>query len=254
MMDLKRVDRIHQKYKDIVNHFIKDVETLLPRNNTYYTIPDLINHMILLYYHMIFESNLLDYEDREKLLNLLNNNDKEIVNYSWKLIFDSAKDGFGEESILNKMNCKQNIFLLIKLKGDIIIGGYTRTGWNASTTKPRTATGARSDKDAFVFYLKSPRNYQPFISNVRQDEKSSFKALGYGNSSYYGLFGDKWIFYFSVQLMDMNALGLQYHHGSEEDGNYEEFSHGQNFLSGEDVYWYTTDEFDMEVFQIEIEQ
>ena len=93
-MDLKQVQKIPQRYKDIVNGFAKGVQYLMPKDNTYYNIVDLIKHMILLYYHTLFDSKLLNDEEIYKLTNLLSVNNKQIANYPWKLIFNSTEDGF----------------------------------------------------------------------------------------------------------------------------------------------------------------
>ena len=127
-LQLKRVDKIGQKYKNIVNGFVKQVQSELPSDNIYYNIVDLIKYMILLYYHAIFDSNLLTETEQDKLLDLFQKYNEEIVNNSWISIFDSAKDGFERDTFIDKVHDKQNILLLIKLKGDTIIGGYTKAG------------------------------------------------------------------------------------------------------------------------------
>ena len=79
----------------------------------------------------------------------------------------------------------------IKISDGTIIGGYTKGGWKKSKGK---ITDYTADKDAFVFYLQSPSNHKPFISNVKQDKESIQRALGYSVTSY-GNFGYQWIFH-----------------------------------------------------------
>ena len=86
-MDLKRVSRIPMKYIDIVNGFVKEAQTALPMNNSYFNIVDLIKHLILLYFYTFIESQLLTHDEIDKLSNLLTSNDKDIVNHAMKLIF-----------------------------------------------------------------------------------------------------------------------------------------------------------------------
>ena len=73
-MDLKRVTKIQQRYKDIVNGFVKKSQNLLPSDNAYYNIVDFIKHIILSYYHLIFESNLVNDDQKIKFLKLLEDN------------------------------------------------------------------------------------------------------------------------------------------------------------------------------------
>ena len=58
-MDLSKVQKIPHRIKDVVIGFVKSVQCLLPKDVPYYNIVDLIIHTIILYYHMVIESNLL---------------------------------------------------------------------------------------------------------------------------------------------------------------------------------------------------
>ena len=69
---------------------------------------------------------------------------------------------------------KPKIILLIQSKNGNVFGEYTNVGWN-STAHHFTHT---ADKDAFVFQKRFSRGYNPFISNVKQDEDSINMALG----------------------------------------------------------------------------
>ena len=65
-----------------------------------------------------------------------------------------------------------NVVILIQLKGECIIGGYTKTGWQ------HTKSGYSVDPDAFIFHLQSPDDQiKPFIVDIKQDEESVSKAL-----------------------------------------------------------------------------
>ena len=240
-MDLKRVSRISQKYKDIVNGFAKEVECLFPDNNSYFNIVDLIKHLILLYYHTTFESKLLNDEEKDKLLNLLKQNNKSIADYSWKLVFESREDGKKTDIFIKKVYNRPNIILLIKLQGQTIIGGFTKTGWNKSIKRYKWS----ADKNAFVFFLQSKDGHESFISNVKQNEEAVDHALGYyGNQ--YGMFGYCWIFYVTNE-----SLYQQWHHGDERYGNYEPFKHGQRYLGQSSGRSYNCDQWDIEAFQIQ---
>ena len=150
----------------------------------------------MLYYHAIFESSILNDIEKNKLLKLLKDNNKnEIVDHSWNLSFDSKKDGFLRSRFVEKVHGKPNVTLLIRLKGECIIGGYTKNGWD----KTINHYAYRPDKDAFVYYLKSNTNKDinddPFVSNVQQTEEKINHALGYDYNCY-GCFGETWLWYF----------------------------------------------------------
>ena len=80
-MNLKHVSRIPQRYKDIARGFARKMQSLFPVGNSYYNIVDLIIHIILLYYHITFDSNLLKDDEKDKLSQLLQRNDKQIPDY-----------------------------------------------------------------------------------------------------------------------------------------------------------------------------
>lgn len=102
-MDLKRVNRIGQKYKDITNGYLKIAQALFHVDNSYFNIVDLIKHIILLYYHHLFESKILSEEEQDKFITFLKTNNKHITNYEWELIYDSTKDGLKADTFVNKV-------------------------------------------------------------------------------------------------------------------------------------------------------
>ena len=78
---------------------------------------------------------------------------KDIAKYSWKLLWESSKDGFSKKACTDKVYEKPNILILIQLRGKDgpIIGGYTKIGWDKEIETHNKST---ADKDAFLFYLK----------------------------------------------------------------------------------------------------
>ena len=241
-MDLKKITKIPQRHKEIVNGYIRQAQSIMPRDNAYYNIVDLIKQKILLFYYYSFESNLLNDEQKDKLLKLLDDSNKEIANWPWSREYESAKHGFTTSAFAEKIHNKQNIVLLIKLNDDIIIGGYTKTGWDESKVVENSWI---ADKDAFVFYLESPEKYESFISNVKQDEDSISKALGY-NTHYYGMFGATWVFAFAKDFFAVQEQSDTY------GVNYEAFKHEQPLLSGSEQEYYNLGEYAMEAFVVEI--
>ena len=132
---------------------------------------------------------------------------------------------------------------MIKLKGEVVFGGYTKAGWE----KERTF-GYTEDPYAFVFSLESVTKNCVFISSVKQDEESVSHALGYDNFNY-GMFGHRWIF--SIASYD-GTLNIQDHYRWGIYSNYEPFKHGKERLYHyEERSSYNRDEFEFEVFQID---
>lgn len=242
-MDLKKVSRIPQNYKDIISGYVKEMQNIFPDDNSYYNISGLIVHVILLYYYTFIESNLFTNDEIDELFNLLLSNKKDIANDSWSLIFESTKYGIARRKFVNEVHGKENILILFKLKGEIIFGGYTKTGW--ATKRPGNYS---ADKDAFVFLLKSPEDDEAFISNVKQDEDSIKHALSYYTYSFAN-FGNRWIFYVLTQVQ---SLHIQDHPQDRHYANFEPFKHGKNHLYGSNSsnHMYSRDEFEFEVFQI----
>ena len=147
---------------------------------------------------------------------------------------------------MDKVHGLCNVLILIQVKSECIIGGYTKTGWNRQIHKQCQITDDEEfsqDKDAFVFYLKSPNNKDPFISNVKQDEESIKNALGYARG-YYGIFGYTWLF-MMMPGDEQNTFDLR---GANE--NYETYPYGWKYVTGK----YYNDESDIviEAFQIEM--
>ena len=151
-------------------------------------------------------------------------------------------------NFVEKVYDKQNILILLELDDECVIGGYTSTGWKKSIeTKVQNDDYIFNmhelDKNAFLFHLKSaPQfSYDPFISNVKQDEYSISNALTYDFllKSGYGMFGIETL----ICIDDAFFQGEQ----RAEKSCYEQFKHGHKYLSGEKEYHCTPT---VEVFQI----
>ena len=178
---LQRVVHIPQKYKDICFGFIRKAQELLPKDSAYFNIVDLIKHWILLYFYHVIESNILTEKEIETFLKLLQDNGKK-VGHGWNLIYRASRDGLDRKICINKMYGKPNIMLFIHSDGDCICGGFTATGWN----KNGLHGSYSADPEAFMFSLRSPKGWAPFISNVKKEHTEY--ALYYG-SGFYCCFG-----------------------------------------------------------------
>ena len=109
----------------------------------------------------------------------------------------------------------------------MVFGGYTKTGWWKNVFAKQFDEDWRGDKDAFLFFIKSPHCSIPFISNIKQDEKSISKALGYSTDTF-GNFGKRWAFYIKDQRF--------YQQDNGRNNNYELFGHKKEYITGSDYY------------------
>ena len=243
-MDLKRVNRIQQKPRDCVHGYVKAAQLLLPANSAYFHIVDLIKHLILLFYYSALESEILDNEDQDKFFKLLKDDDKSIANMEceWNLIFDSNKDGFKRDTFVSKVHGEPNVVIIIELKKECIIGGYTKKGWDSSINEYKWIT----DNDAFVFYLASKSKQEPFILNVAEENGDASKAVVGHDEGYYGMLGWTWIFFFDDGEFNQQDI---------EPDDYETFenfpmAHGTTITGDESYNGTPARHVVIEVFQI----
>ena len=247
-MDLKRVGKIRQKYKDIIKGYVRKVQSMFTEDKAYYNIVDLIKHIILLYYYRTFESKILTDDEQEEFMDFLTRNSKRIVDYSWKLIFDSREDSLEVNKFVDKVHDHPNVLLLIQVEGDTVIGGYTKVGWSKhiyNTYKFEDVWTA--DKDAFAFYFKSPHKKDPFISNVKQDTNSFSNAICH-SKGYYALFGNCWLF--CMKPFNKVNNGNTFDSRFNKENNYENYPYGWTFITGKKKT--AVSDVVIEVFQIEI--
>ena len=227
--DVKRINKIPQTHQDVVNTFIKDAQTMLSEDDAHYNIIDAIYHIILLYYSMTIESNILTMDEQEIFRNLWIENNKPFINNGWDLIYrhsDETKqhgttDRFDYlQNLRDKVYGRKNVMILIESSNGNVFGGYTKTGWDQS----RIDYGWSQDKDAFVFQIRSSRGYDPFISNVKQDSNSLEMALGYGLGRLMQ-FGGRWIFDITIQN---GQAAIRHSNGN----NYDKFENNLPMLGG----------------------
>ena len=242
-MDVRKVNKISQKYKDIVYGFVKKVQSLLPKDISFYNIVDLIKNLILLYYHFQFDSKILNDKEKELLRELFLENKKFIIDNDWKLIFKATRDGFKKDNFVSKVHGKSNVIILFHTVNNNLFGGYTKQGWTKEIpeTDDYQLRIYSADKDAFIFQIRSSKGYEPFISNVLNDEKSISKAIGYSPSCCYGIFGDEWIF--CVYDDDDGEVHTR------PATNYQSFKHDDQLIGEKGVYE-STHAVEIEVFHM----
>ena len=189
------------------------------------------------------ESSILTDEEQEIFRNLFIENNKLFINNQCNLIYRGSRDGFDKESCIEKVYDKQNIVILIQSQNGNVFGGYTKAGWDSDLHNSSDYT---ADKDAFVFQIRSSAGYKPFISNVKQDEKSVSQALAYYISWYWCMVGSRWIF----SIGGSGDAPRVYHLNPR---NYEEFEHNLPFLGCSDASAERTNDvlIELEAFQIQ---
>eukprot|EP01084_Bolivina_argentea_P079141 143610_1 len=81
--DLKKYQMINIQSKDLVNGYIRNIQSLFPSDISYYNIPLTVNYISTLYYVIIFEQLITEYETFEQLLQVVNDNKlhKDLTSY-----------------------------------------------------------------------------------------------------------------------------------------------------------------------------
>ena len=237
---LQNVNKIPQRYKDIVFGFIKESQQELPDSNPYYHIVSLIQHHILLYFHHAIESNILTALEQSGFFDLLQENNKSIMHQHWNLIFRLSRDTKHNEThidtsseerevFIDRVYGKQDIVVLVETVCGNVFGGYTKQGWK----KDMSDRTYLRDQDAFVFSIRSNKGWPKKLSNVINDKCD--EALAHCSGTYLN-FGSTWIFY-----QNGNILRHQ------DPDNYESFGKSHYLLGGKS----TSKVKEIEVFQLD---
>eukprot|EP01084_Bolivina_argentea_P053593 98378_1 len=189
-LDLRKVEKIGLKYKQIVFGYINRAQTLFLSENPYFNIVDLIKHICLLYYYNVFESSILTEKEREDFLELLNKSNKYLDNYEWKLIYSATGDSIKRSICVKEIYGKQNVLCLFHGINGNICGGYSSTGWvmnkhNETETSWSYPNLYSEDSDAFIFSIKSnsiTNTYKPMLFDI-QNSATNY-ALRYSRQQY----------------------------------------------------------------------
>ena len=186
-----RIQRINERYKQLVSSFIRTVHDL--------SIPESIALVTLLFYYNILESSILTDEENDKLLYLFDEQNKfqDLGNYSYKLVYKRTRDGVQENDFKDKCHDKKNLLCIIWDQNNNVFGGYTSIGW-----KGRSQLDHYVDNKAFIFIIRSIKNYEAKIFNAIKGKKAI--RIQYG---YYCMFGSNteiWMDYKTVGVAPFN--------------------------------------------------
>ncbi len=137
--ELKRIDN---KTVNLVNGFVHNTQKLLPINNAYYTIPESINRMILMFYFI--DNNIFDVCNTNK--NVINDNGRIFRLKSFGRGYINAGDSNGKKSGT----------FAIKIN-DMTIGKYVYIGITSdisNCTKDQSMGHYRKGNTYFVYGSK----------------------------------------------------------------------------------------------------
>ena len=180
-----RIKHIGHSIKDTVVGYIHRCQSLLPENEAYYQIPELISSIILLFYYNRIESSILTDKESDKLLSLFVEREvfQHLDNYDheYKLIYSSKEHGDGEKIFKELCHDQPNLLCIIHDTKDNVFGGYTCSGWIGNEDYK-----TQRDEKAFVFGIRSDRNYEPAVFKVKDEYKGPTLWTQHG---YYLMFG-----------------------------------------------------------------
>ena len=165
-----KVKRINERTKDLIHGFIRIyAETVM---NDTQTIPPLIKSLCLLFFYAFIDSTILTEDEIQIFDQLLYKNDKYKhlgTNHSFKLIYKCSKDGFNATKWNKAVVGKQNVFFIIHTRDNNVFGGYTKQGYQSKY-------GNSEDEDAFLFLVRSSKNYEPAIFDITRKEKATWRT------------------------------------------------------------------------------
>ena len=127
----------------------------------------------------MIKSRILTQTEIKTFLSLLSKNNKKLTK-NWNLIYHGKTDGFNDKICKKKCENKKNLLCLIQTDGGNVFGGYTSNGWKSGNNIYN-----RDDK-AFVFGLRSSKQYEPSIANIKPDKVD--QAM-YSENCVYLIFG-----------------------------------------------------------------
>eukprot|EP01084_Bolivina_argentea_P252072 423015_1 len=174
------------------------------------------------------QSSILTKTEIGLFFSLLSKNGK-TLGKTWNLIYRATKDGLNRDAFVNKVHGKANVICFIHAEGNVF-GVYSSTGWERGKINEYT-----QDHSAFLFGIRSSKNYAPIISNINRDDPHEEKALGY-HSTYYLAVGYSYVFYLGNGTVGQN----------DQNDTYDPFTNKHHFLGGKSSAKVT----DVEVFQI----
>ena len=169
-INFNRTKRIGQRDKDIVYGYMKGIQSILPDDNPYFIIVQLIQDLCLLYFHKTIDTKILTDNETDLFIELLIRNNKEqFKNFEWELIYRASRDTLDEHIAKKAYENKKNIICFIQSENNNVFGGYASVKWISATSLGKKSE-IFGDENAFVFGIRSSKNYSPIISSIKKDD------------------------------------------------------------------------------------
>ena len=156
-MDLSRKRRISIRYKDIVYGWMKQMQCLLPSDEPYFIINELIQDLCLLYFAHLIDTQILTDEEQTSLFDAVNKQLSHKCDAKWELLFRGSRDKFGRDNFYSKCDGKGSIICIIQSPQNNVFGGYQ----SVRCDKERADTGFpwteeyEDDPFAFIYKIRS---------------------------------------------------------------------------------------------------
>eukprot|EP01084_Bolivina_argentea_P030484 56471_1 len=165
--------------KLLVDGYIRDINKSM---NNASIIPSCVNNICLKFYCLVhIDSEILNHSEANILLTLLNESNKKIGS-KFKLIYRASRDGWSGDDFYNYCYNKSKTMIIIHTDSDNIFGGYASKAW-------KRGGGYKPDDNAFLFLIRSSKNYKPQIFDLRPHSKQYAIEHVYSTKSYLFIFG-----------------------------------------------------------------
>ena len=132
-IEFQKVKKIPQRYKDIVYGWIKEIQSVFPCDNPYFTIVQLIQDLCLLYFSAIIDTKILTDNEQMILYDMVNNQlNNKYCHCEWVLLFRATRDGFDRDDFYSKCDNRNNIICVTHSEENNVFGGYTSVSLDKS--------------------------------------------------------------------------------------------------------------------------
>ena len=239
-VSLKKVKHIGQRDKDIVYGYLKRAQLILPSDNTYYTIVQLIQDLCLLYFHKIIDTEILSDDEQIKFIEIVHKHLHNKDLNDWKLLFRGTRDGFKGNNFYEKCNKISNTICIIHTPQNNVFGAFKSVQIKDKFEYDEEYV---KDPEAFVYSVRSNNGSNKNIEVFPVVNDSKYAIQYYGDYGYlsFGIFGSA--FYFTEHgRYAPNITGIASREACEE------YKIGLNQLNGRN---YTFAPVQIEVFQLQ---
>ena len=191
-ISFQKVKKIPQRYKDIVYGWIKDIQSIFPCDNPYFTIVQLVQDLCLLYFSAIIDTQILTDNEQMILYDMVNKQLNNKYHSEWVLLFRASRDGFKRDEFYSKCDNKKNVICVTHSEQNNVFGGYTSVNL-AKSRLPFNDTIYEDDPSAFIYRVRLNGLLKAEIFPVQNNGEDAIQhyASGYlsfgrvGNALYF---------------------------------------------------------------------